>query len=289
MRADSYKIAVIGGDRRQVYLAQILAERGCRVTVCGLCESVRDERIRETAALKEALEGADAVAAPVPLLRDGRITGAYAAPNMNVETLFERMPGTAAFFAGNIPGDVRARAEERGAKVYDMMQDELTAVRNAVAAAEGAAAEAVMRSPVTLTKSRCLVLGYGRCGRALTHLLKAFVCRVLVLEKDSVKSAEACVLADGIVSVDALEDAAGDADFIFNTVPEMILTEKLLRRVKKRTWILDLASAPGGVDYGEAKRLSVNAVLLPGLPGRYAPYSSAEILADYIEERIGPH
>ena len=73
MRADSYKIAVIGGDRRQVYLAEILAERGCDVSACGLCGSTQRERIRETAALKEALEGADAVAAPVPFLRDGKI------------------------------------------------------------------------------------------------------------------------------------------------------------------------------------------------------------------------
>lgn len=54
MRADSYKIAVIGGDRRQVYLAEILAERGCDVSPAGFGGSTQRERIRETAALKEA-------------------------------------------------------------------------------------------------------------------------------------------------------------------------------------------------------------------------------------------
>ena len=48
MRADSYKIAVIGGDKRQMYLARILAEKGYEVAVYGLCERVHDERIRGT-------------------------------------------------------------------------------------------------------------------------------------------------------------------------------------------------------------------------------------------------
>ena len=168
-----------------------------------------------------------------------------------------------------------------------MMKDDLVAARNAVATAEGVVAEAIKRSPVNLTKSRCLVLGYGRCGRILMRLLKSFFCKVFVSEKDNTRAADAFVLADGIVSEAELTDAVGNVDFIFNTVPERILSEERLRHVGKNTWILDIASAPGGVDYGAAETLSVNAVLLPGLPGRYAPVSSAEILVDSIESQIG--
>lgn len=118
------------------------------------------------------------------------------------------------------------------------------------------------------------------------RLLKSIFCKVLVSEKDKTRGADAFVLADGIVSEAELTDAVGNVDFIFNTVPERILSEERLRHVGKNTWILDIASAPGGVDYGAAEALSVNAILLPGLPGRYAPASSAEILADFIESHI---
>lgn len=287
MRAGFYKIAVIGGDKRQVYLAQILAARGYDVAACGLCENVHGERIRETTALAEALEQADAVVCPVPFLRSGKITGSYEAVDMNTETLFGKMPGPTEIFAGNIPDNIRGYAEKQGHKVYDMMQEEQVASMNAVATAEGAVAEAITRSPVNLTKSRCLILGYGRCGSALTRLLKAFFCQVFVLEKDRMKAANASVLADGIVSLEELADAMESVDFIFNTAPVMILTEERLRYVGKKAWILDIASAPGGVDYRAAETLAVNAVLLPGLPGRYSPWSSAEILADFIEKRLG--
>lgn len=286
MRADSYKIAVIGGDKRQGYLAGILAKKGYEVTVYGLCERVYDEKIQEAVSLTEALKEVNAAIGPVPFIRSGKITGTYKASDMNVEALFDALPENAVFFAGNIPDEVRKYAEGRKISVYDMMKDELVAVRNAVAAAEGAVTEAITRSPVNLTKSRCLVLGYGRCGSVLTRLLKSFFCRVVVSEKDVTRAAEASVLADGIVSEAEFTDEMGKADFIFNTVPERILTEERLRYVRKNAWILDIASAPGGVDYNAAETMSVNAVLLPGLPGRYAPASSAEILADFIESHI---
>lgn len=286
MRADSYKIAVIGGDKRQMYLARILAKKGYEVAVYGLCERVHDERIREATSLKEALKEVDAAVGPVPFIRSGKITGTYEVPDMNIETLFDKLPENTDFFAGNIPGEARRYAQGKGIGAYDMMKDELVAARNAVATAEGVVAEAITRSPVNLTKSRCLVLGYGRCGSVLTRLLKSLLCRVLVSEKDKTRAADAFVLADGMVSEAELTDAVGNVDFIFNTVPERILSEERLRHVGKNTWILDIASAPGGVDYRAAEALSVNAVLLPGLPGRYAPASSAEILADFIESHI---
>ena len=287
MRADSYKIAVIGGDKRQVYLARILTKKGYEVTVYGLCERAHDERIQEAASLKEAMQEVDAAVGPVPFIRSGRITGTCEAPDINIETLFDKLPENADFFAGNIPDEVRRYAQGKGIRAYDMMKDELVAARNAVATAEGVVAEAITRSPVNLTKSRCLVLGYGRCGSVLTRLLKSLLCRVLVSEKDKTRAADAFVLADGIVSEAEVTEAVGNVDFIFNTVPERILSEERLRHVGKNTRILDIASAPGGVDYRAAEALSVNAVLLPGLPGRYAPASSAEILADFIESHIG--
>ena len=289
MRADSYKIAVIGGDKRQVYLARILTKKGYEVTVYGLCERAHDERIQEAASLKEAMQEVDAAVGPVPFIRSGRITGTCEAPDINIETLFDKLPENADFFAGNIPDEVRRYAQGKGIRAYDMMKDELVAARNAVATVEGVVAEAITRSPVNLTKSRCLVLGYGRCGRTLTRLLKSFLCRVLVFEKDMTRAADAFVVTDGIVTETDLTDAIGNVDFIFNTVPERILPEERLRHVGESTWILDIASVPGGLDYRAAEALSVNAVLLPGLPGRYAPASSAVILADFIESHIKLH
>ncbi len=63
------------------------------------------------------------------------------------------------------------------------MEDRCLAVENSIATAEGMIAEAMIRSPKNLRGSRCLILGYGTCGRMLGSYLKGIGCEVGVVEK----------------------------------------------------------------------------------------------------------
>ena len=46
--------------------------------------------------------------------------------------------------------------------------------------------------------------------------------------------------------------------------------------------IIDLASKPGGVDFDTAAQLGIKVVWALGLPGKIAPITSGEIIADTI-------
>ena len=61
MKTSLNRFAVFGGDMRQVYLAECLAEKGYEVVVYGLCESCKHLKIREASSLEAALEYAEAV------------------------------------------------------------------------------------------------------------------------------------------------------------------------------------------------------------------------------------
>ena len=50
--------------------------------------------------------------------------------------------------------------------------------------------------------------------------------------------------------------------------------------------IIDLASAPGGVDYAAASCLKLDAGMYPGLPSKVAPYTAAIYLKDAIDSII---
>ena len=56
------------------------------------------------------------------------------------------------------------------------------AIYNAIATAEGAIMEAIKMQPINLHKSRCLVLGYGRCAKVLAAKLKGMDAQVTVPE-----------------------------------------------------------------------------------------------------------
>ena len=109
--------------------------------------------------------------------------------------------------------------------------------KNSVATAEGMIAEAIIRSSRNLRESRCMILGYGTCGRMLGSYLKGIGCEVGILEKS--REACACAKADGMQIIDAgtLERELEQMDIIFNTVPQVILTAERLAYVQK--WGVD--------------------------------------------------
>lgn len=79
-----------------------------------------------------------------------------------------------------------------------------------------------------------------------------------------------------------IKDKISEYDLIFNTVPAILLDEPCLKNVKADTLIIDLASKPGGVDFDTAGRLGLKVVWALSLPGKVAPVTSGEIIADTI-------
>jgi dipicolinate synthase subunit A len=65
-------------------------------------------------------------------------------------------------------------------------------------------------------------------------------------------------------------------------VPALVIDRKILKRLKKGTVIIDIAQSPGGTDFDYARDLNVKAIYCPGLPGRVAPYTAAEVLKDAV-------
>lgn len=275
------KAAVIGGDKRQAYLAEILEKEGYEVVTY----AVNCVHGRKAASLKEALKAAPVIAAPVPFLKEGEIFSKEKKEDLSLEKVLEYAAVGCQLFAGGIPTSFLKKAEEKGITCVDYLKDCRTVMENTVAVAEGTLAEAMKRSDRNLYKSFCIVLGYGRCGSTLVSYLKRMGCYVAVYEKEEALKARAALLADEVIEKGKFPLYLEQADYIFNTIPAMVLPKALLEYAPKKALILDLASAPGGVDFGAAKEKGIQAVLLPGLPGSYAPKSSAEILGKLIKRK----
>ena len=80
-----------------------------------------------------------------------------------------------------------------------------------------------------------------------------------------------------------------DINFIFNTVPALVLTKDILAKAQKNVLIYDIASAPGGTDFAAARALGLQAALLPGLPGKVAPLTVGRQLAEIYAYYISLH
>ena len=75
-------------------------------------------------------------------------------------------------------------------------------------------------------------------------------------------------------------------DIIFNTVPCWLFDREFLKSVDKSTLFIELASAPGGIDICAARELSSNVLWASSLPGKYAPASAGELIAECVCEML---
>ena len=146
---------------------------------------------------------------------------------------------------------------------------------NAALTAEGAVGVLLEESERSLCGSRALVSGFGRIGRLLALKLKALGAQVTAAARRAESRAEAEALGCEALPFSALP---GGFDFVVNTAPARVLDESFLCLLPEDALLLELASAPGGYDRTLAEQLGLRCLSAPGLPGRSAPRSAAELM-----------
>ena len=146
--------------------------------------------------------------------------------------------------------------------------------------AEGAIA--LLRPETGLSGAHILLLGYGRIARLLARDLQKAGALVTAAARSGEQRAWA--EAEGIeaLPLDALSGALDRFDVIIGTIPAPVLTEPLLALVRKDALLLELASAPGGIDAAAAHERGLRYIRAPGLPAKYAPERAAVILRDAV-------
>ncbi|MDR0531369.1 MAG: dipicolinate synthase [Oscillospiraceae bacterium] len=260
--------AVLGGDARQAWAARALCAADWQVRLWRVPECPAAPACGETKeTAEEALEGARLVLCPVPCKR------ASAEDWMRLLTPKQTIVGL------NLPKSLREFCDSRGVAAHDLLEREDFITLNAIPSAEGAIAEAIALSPGNLHLSQVLVLGYGKCGRVLAQKLRGLGAHVTVAAR---RWESACAaIADGSEALDflLLPYHMPRFQYVFNTIPAMVLGELMLNALPREAVIIDIASAPGGVDFTVAKQLGIAAKLCPGLPGKYAPRSAGEAVA----------
>lgn len=267
-------IWVVGGDRRQVYLAGLLREDGHTLHTVGLGEK---ERGLDDLAL------AHCVILPLPVLgKNGRIHTPLSQEKIDLSQVLDHMRPGQVFCGGMVSPEVREAGERAGLQVFDYYAREECMVANAVPTAEGAVQVAMEQMPFTLHSARVLVLGFGRVGKLTAHRMRALGARVTVAAADYGDLAWAAAYNYESIRLEELACELGGFQLIVNTIPAQVLDARRLAWVDPAVFILDLASAPGGVDLIRGEELGLHILQAPGLPGRTAPVTAAAAIRDSI-------
>lgn len=278
-------IAMLGCDRREVDLAIALVGLGVDLRLVGFPVEERLKKALHFTKSTDAVRECRAVIAPMSNtdstgLIHARMDDAQGEP-IDLTEVIPLISARTPLLIGVAKPIVRGLAVQYRLRLLEMAEIDEIAILNSIPTAEGAIQVAMENTDFTIHNSRCLVLGLGRCGLTLVQSLIALGAKVTVGSRSSKDLARARAMNADAVELSQLSTYS-DFDLVFNTIPAMVLPRSYLRLLEPHTLIVDIASGPGGTDFGAAEQLGIKAIHALSLPGKVAAKTAGEILVQTI-------
>lgn len=256
------KILVLGGDCRMKYAYEILKEEYDTESI-GLLEGDGGR-----------IEDADVLLFPVPTSRDNKTVNCPLTGTVLPLTDIKKAKENAIILTYGYDFE---RANQTD---YSKLQK--FCIENAVLTAEGAISYAVENTPFALYKSKILITGFGRVGKALASRLLSFRSDLTISARNEKDLSFAEISGIKTVKTEIVNSsAAQDYDIIFNTL-DIPLFEDLTPFEK--TYLFDLSS-DGCLDYKKVTD-GLKIKKLPGIPGKSASATAGKIIADTVKDII---
>ena len=280
-------ISVIGGDSRIVELVKILNENGNDVYLYGLEKSEKLKGFCHTSNLDEVMEKSDFIITSIPLSKDGKyLNASYTDEKIIVVDIF-KIAKNKKIITGNITNEIKKYIKiENNNEIIDILKFEELTVLNSIPTAEGAIQIAMEKSLITLHNSKCLVLGFGRIGKILAKMLLGIGAQVYCEARKEQDIAWIKSYGYNAIHLNDLDNNLGNFDFIFNTIPYLILDKSRLSLIKSECLLIDLASKPGGIDFEEVEKLKLQTDWALALPGKVAPKTAAGYIYEIIKNIV---
>lgn len=267
----------VGGDARQIYTSRRLADFG-KVYTFKINDS--SGKCRPLYSLAQPECSADVLV--LPMMSEGLCVPCCGGGTISCLDLSQHLKKGAVVTGGRLTVDVIEYFSALGFEVCDYFKREELVVKNCIPTAEGALQLAMQEMGRTVFGSRTLIIGYGRVAKAAARLFQAVGADVSCTARSLSAVAEAHNSGCKAFLLSELYGMLSGFDLIINTVPAMILDEPMLEAVSKDTVIIDLASKPGGVDHEAAARLNRREIHALALPGKVAPITAGEIIAEAV-------
>lgn len=184
------------------------------------------------------------------------------------EALLDQLPSGITVLGGNLTHPVLAAYPR-----MDLLTDPLYTALNAGITAHCALQVAAEQLSRTFDALPVLILGWGRIGKCLAELLKKIGAHVTVAARKPSDRAMLQALGYGTLETEFLSGSLDRYRVLFNTIPAEILTEADLAQCSN---CLKIELASGRMLPGS------DVIQAAGLPGRYAPESSGELIAQTV-------
>ena len=274
---EKLKLLCAVGDARHLYMCSSLAER-YDVYAVGCIDLPRGVR-----SIGKLSGRADALVLPMlnnAASREGDVFVRCAEGTVRLTELLWHLNEGAPVLGALPTAEAEALAASMGHRIIDYFKDAELVRQNCIPTAEAALEIAMHRLDVTVKGTKTLIIGFGNVASECARVFGALGSEITCAVRREETAQKAAAAGFGSVLITPGRAFTEGFDIIINTAPALVIDETQLLSVKRGALIIDLASKPGGTDFDAAARLGVRAVHALALPGKYAPVSAGEYIAD---------
>lgn len=277
-------VVFLGGDARQLEVIEQIAEKDATVTLVGFDQLQQQYGgVKKADLTPELLSSADVLVLPTVIHENGKIDSLFSSEEKYLsEHMIQQLPNHAVVFTGFAKPFLKKWCQKYRIELIELFERDDVAIYNSIPTAEGAVMMAIENTDFTIHGSKSMVLGFGRTGMTMARTLKGLGADVMVGVRKSEHRARALEMGFTPIYVNKLDRHVSQIDLLFNTIPTMIVTAKVIANLPHHAVIIDLATKPGGTDFRFAEKRGMKALLAPGLPGIVAPKTAGRIIANCI-------
>lgn len=209
---------------------------------------------------------------PIPTTRDNHT---ILKTNICIYDVLDAISGDTLISGYGIPEEFKTEAEERGATVIDLLDDEDFLLENASLTAISALGVFLCSSRLCPRDTRVGIVGYGRIGKVLTNLFLYLGATVRVYTTRPDARIELSRYGVGSASSTDGADLSG-LDVLINTAPAPLFSAA---DIPDGLRIMELASGENFPDVSGVERY-------PSIPAKMFPISAGKAWGRAIERRL---
>lgn len=268
---------ILGGDNRSLYLGEYLENQGFKVCYFAF------NHTECYGSLEEAINASDIIILPLPFTKDRfTLNTPLFDDSVLISDILVLLSHKKTVFGGQLPKSFCEELDSKNCPYCDyFLLDEL-AIYNAVPTAEGIVQVLIEELPITIHGMKCAVLGYGRVGKVLADTLFFLGADVTIFARKQSAFAEIHAASMKYRHFEELTTQINDYDVMINTVPVRIIGGAQLSKLNPECVLVEVASAPFGIDFQAAKERAFKVVKAGSLPGKVAPKTAGEIIGRSI-------